>query len=183
MPSLRITSGTFRGRRVPLPSHDLRPTSERARQAFFNILGQRIEGARFLDVFAGSGIFSFEALSRGAACAVAVEASKKSTEAIRSLSAAWKMPVEVITADAITGMKRLRGRVFDIVYADPPYDYPHYDAFLETVDRELELGPSAVVAVEHRRRTQPFSHRPSRLHLHRRAEYGEVCIALFGLEN
>src|SRR5216684_3889558 len=60
MSTLRVTAGTLRGRRILVPPRDVRPTSERARQAFFNIIGQRIDGAHFLDLFAGSGIFSFD---------------------------------------------------------------------------------------------------------------------------
>jgi 16S rRNA (guanine966-N2)-methyltransferase len=84
MSTLRITAGSLRGRRVPVPKGDVRPTSERARQAYFNIIGDRIEGARFLDLFAGSGIFSFEALSRGAASATAVD---RNTEQIAKTAA------------------------------------------------------------------------------------------------
>jgi len=80
--TLRVTAGTLRGRRIPVPAGDVRPTSERARQAFFNIVGERIEGARFLDLFAGSGIFAFEAVSRGAESATAVERDRRAVEAI-----------------------------------------------------------------------------------------------------
>src|SRR3954466_12319999 len=99
MATLRVTAGTLRGRRVPVPPRGVRPTSERARQAYFNIVGQRIAGARFLDLFAGSGIFSFEAVSRGAASSTAVEQERKHAAAIERLAAEWKAPVAVVTGD------------------------------------------------------------------------------------
>ena len=92
MASLRVTAGALRGRRVPLPAGDLRPTSERARQAFFNIVGKQVEGARFLDLFAGSGIFSFEAISRGAASSLAIDSSRRNCEAITKLAKEYEGP-------------------------------------------------------------------------------------------
>ncbi|HEX2121169.1 MAG TPA: RsmD family RNA methyltransferase, partial [Thermoanaerobaculia bacterium] len=75
--------------------------------------------------------------------------------------------------------KRLRGEVFDVIYADPPYDYAHYDDLLAAIDAGVTLGEEAVVAIEHRRRTDPFSVTPTRLQPSRRAEYGEVWISFF----
>ena len=92
MPSLRVTGGTLRGRRVPVPAGEVRPTSERARQAYFNIVSDRIAGARFLDLFAGSGIFSLEALSRGAAAAIAVEQSQRQCAAIEQTCLLYTSP-------------------------------------------------------------------------------------------
>lgn len=178
MSELRITAGSLRGRRLPLPP-TTRPTSERARQAFFNIVRERIEGARFLDLFAGSGIFSFEAVSRGAAEAVAIDRSPRNTATIARLAGAWKAVVKPITADSISGIKRLGEGVFDIVYADPPYDYEHYDDLLAAIDRDLPLAPGAIVAIEHRRKSNPFHSDMQRLEVARRAEYGEVWITFF----
>lgn len=161
----------MRGRRVPVPPRDVRPTSERARQAFFNIVGERIDGARFLDLFAGSGIFSFEAVSRGAAGATAVD---RDTKAIERLATAWDAPVSAVAGDVLKTVPRLE-MPFDISYADPPYEYEHYDALLSTLD-EAEIG---LVAIEHRRRTDPFTITPKRLKFERRAEYGEVWITFF----
>src|SRR5687768_12694660 len=108
MATVRISGGEHRGRRVQLPKqHELRPTSDKARQAFFNIAGPRIIDANFLDLFSGTGIFSFEAISRGAAHAVAVEKSRKAAHHIKTTAEAMEMPVAVICDDAFTAMRRL----------------------------------------------------------------------------
>jgi 16S rRNA (guanine966-N2)-methyltransferase len=176
---IRITAGTLRGRRIPVPPDDVRPTSERARQAFFNIAGPRIHAARFLDLFAGSGIFSFEAVSRGAKESVAIDASRKHTVAIEKAARTLEAPVRAVTADALAGIKRLGGEVFDVVYADPPYAYAQYDELLMTIDQYLTLADEALVAIEHRRRTEPFAASLTKLQFSRRAEYGEVWISFF----
>ncbi|MEO8378360.1 MAG: 16S rRNA (guanine(966)-N(2))-methyltransferase RsmD [Acidobacteriota bacterium] len=179
MTGLRITAGTLRGRKIPVPAESVRPTSERARQAFFNILGARIHDARFLDLFAGSGIFSFEAVSRGAGRSVAVDQSPRQVAAIEKTARLLEVPVRAIAADALTGIKRLQSEVFDVIYADPPYSYEHYDPLLLAIDSELTLAPGALVAIEHRRNTNPLTVHPTHLRPHRRAEYGEVWITFF----
>lgn len=176
---IRITAGTLRGRRIVVPRDLVRPTSERARQAFFNIVGARIHDARFLDLFAGSGIFSFEAVSRGAREAVAVDDTRKHTVMIDKEARSLEVPIRTITADVLTGIKRLGDEVFDVIYADPPYAYDRYDELLMFLDTNLALAPEAVLAVEHRRRTDPFTATPTRLRFLRRAEYGEVWISFF----
>lgn len=176
---LRVTAGSLRNRRLPVPPADVRPTSERARQAFFNIAGHRILGARFLDLFAGSGIFSFEALSRGAATATAIDRSSRHSEQIARLAAEWSVDVRAVTADVLAGLKHLSGPPFDVIYADPPYDYQQYDQLLAAIGNELPLAEGALVAIEHRRRTEPFTAVPPTLTFLRRAEYGEVWISLY----
>ena len=176
---IRITSGSLRGRRIPVPKHDVRPTSERARQAFFNIVGERIDGAKFLDLFAGSGIFSFEAVSRGAAEAVAIDTSRQTNLQIEKAAQDFGVEVRTVTADVLAGIKRVAGEVFDVIYADPPYAYEHYDDLLMAIDTNLKLAPAAMVAIEHRRRTEPFKSSPTQLKFDRRAEYGEVWISFF----
>lgn len=117
--TLRIVGGAWRSRRLAvLPGS--RPTSERAREALFDILGDGIRGRRVLDLFAGSGAVALEALSRGAAEAVAVDRDLRALSAnARSLGA----PVEAIPADAAAAVRRLgaAGRTFDLVFVDPPY--------------------------------------------------------------
>jgi 16S rRNA (guanine966-N2)-methyltransferase len=175
--SLRLTAGALRGRRVPVPKGHVRPTSERARQAYFNIIAARIEGAHFLDLFAGSGIFSFEALSRGAASATAVEESSANTRAIASVAQSLQIRVETIASDVLPAIKRLKTRTFDLIYADPPYDYARYADLLLGIDEVA--SNDALVAIEHRRHTSPFTATPKRLTEWRRSEYGEVWITFF----
>jgi 16S rRNA (guanine966-N2)-methyltransferase len=174
LPHLRITAGTLRGRRIPVPSQDVRPTSERARQAFFNIVGPRIAGAHFLDLFAGSGVFSFEAVSRGAAGATAIDSSKKNVAVIEKLAKEWNVPVKAILADVLATRN---WQPATVVYADPPYDFARYDDLLAVIDR-LSLSSEAIVAIEHRRKTDLASE-TKHLRFVRRAEYGEVWISMY----
>ena len=146
--------------------------------AFFNIAGPRIEGARFLDLFAGSGVFSFEAVSRGAASSTAIEQDRRSVAAIANLAKEWNVPVTAIAADVFAEIPRLAGR-FDIVYADPPYSFGRYDDLLAAIDGSRVVGDDAIVAIEHQRRTEPFTIETKQLKQVRRAEYGEVWITLF----
>lgn len=177
MPSVRITAGTLRGRRVAVPAGEVRPTSERARQAYFNIIADRIGGARFLDLFAGSGIFSFEAASRGAASVTAVDRDRRNLDGIEKQAAIFGVTVKTVAGDAPSVIPRL-GDPFDLVYADPPYGYEQYQELVRAVG-DLQLSPEAVVAVEHRRGTKPFQGLIGKLALWRRAEYGEVWITFF----
>ena len=176
--TLRVTAGDLRGRRIPVRQGEVRPTSERARQGYFNIIGDRIQNARFADLFAGSGIFSFEAISRGAASASAVDQSRANTIAISRVAETLQVPVEVMNSDVISALSRLKGRQFDLVYADPPYEYDRYDELLLAI-AGAPLADDSIVAIEHRRRTEPFSAETKRLSKWRRAEYGEVWITFF----
>jgi 16S rRNA (guanine966-N2)-methyltransferase len=146
---------------------------------FFNILGPRIVGAHFLDIFAGSGIFSFEAVSRGASSATAVEQDRQSVATITRLAKEWNVPVTAIASDVFAEIPRLRGRFFDVIYADPPYSFGRYDELLAAIDRDVALADEAIVAIEHQRRSEPFTIETKRLKATRRAEYGEVWITLF----
>lgn len=177
---IRITAGLLRGRRIAVPSGQIRPTSEKARQAFFDIVGDRIEGAHFLDLFSGSGVFSFEAISRGAASAVAVDESTRAMADVARTTDAWQLPVRVVPADAIRALHLLGSQqTFDIVFADPPWDFPRYPQLLRGLD-EMDLAAGAVVAIEHRRGPEPFdTESTQRLVYRRTANYGDLSISIF----
>ena len=134
---MRIAGGEWRGRILKTPEGDaVRPTQDRVREALFNILMHDIAGARFLDVFAGSGSVGLEAMSRGAASVTFVERSPRHIAYIRSNAAMLKLAPEIIQADAYQYLASFAGVPFDIVYADPPYALGEEQGF-ETVIRNL----------------------------------------------
>ena len=121
---MRIVSGEFGGRRLQVPKDArVRPTSDRVREAWMSILGDALDGARLLDLFAGSGALGLEALSRGAGSATFVELNPPSLKALESNIAALGVSdrVTVHRGDAIRFAQRLPQRAFDIALADPPY--------------------------------------------------------------
>lgn len=122
---MRIIAGTFGGRRLVAPKGDVaRPTQDRVREAWFSILGAEVQGARVLDLFAGSGALGLEALSRGAVSAVFVEKARASLAALEKNIA--ELGVEgattVVKGDALKYAEAMVPGGFDLVFADPPYD-------------------------------------------------------------
>src|SRR5947208_3100935 len=124
---MRIISGTAGGRLLNVPKgFDVRPTPDLVRQAVFNSLGARVEGARVLELFVGTGALSLECLSRGAAHAVCVEKSYRHAGFLRQNLATAQLDaarVEVRVQDAFTALAQLAaaGQRFDLIFADPPY--------------------------------------------------------------
>ena len=141
---MRIIAGQLKGRRIASPAWDgLRPTSDRLRETLFNVLAPRIEGARVLDAFAGTGALGFEALSRGAAHVEFVDADPRATAAIARTAAAWgvEQGYTIHVGDAVAWLRRLeRGPRFDLILLDPPYSLPHVHAVLEAAAGCLAPG-------------------------------------------
>jgi 16S rRNA (guanine966-N2)-methyltransferase len=124
---MRITGGQQGGRQIKVPKGlDVRPTPDIVKQAVFNSLGGRIQGVRLLELFAGSGALSLEALSRGAASATLVEKSKKTAVLLRENFLSVNIPpghFDIRVQEAATALLQLAqaGAKFDMVIADPPY--------------------------------------------------------------
>lgn len=119
---VRIIGGAWRGRVLRFPDIEgLRPTPDRVRETVFNWLGQDLTGLRCLDLFAGSGAFGFESLSRHAAEAMLVDRSRVVCDALRATALALGAHgARIACADALEFAAHASGR-FDVVYVDPPY--------------------------------------------------------------
>jgi 16S rRNA (guanine966-N2)-methyltransferase len=145
----RIIAGIFGGRRLTVPADArVRPTADRVREAWMSILGDRLLGARVLDLFAGSGAIGLEALSRGAAQATFVELAGASLVALRANIDALGVGdrVTVRRADAMRFIERLGPEAYDLVLADPPYSLPHAERLVAAF-RERPFA--RLLAVEH----------------------------------
>jgi 16S rRNA (guanine966-N2)-methyltransferase len=152
---LRIVGGRHRGRRLRFPAGvTIRPTPDRVRETLFNWLQPRIDGARVLDLFAGSGALGLEALSRGAGHVTFVEKDRRAALAIEALAHEWQeTALQVVCADALAWLARSAGAApFDIVFLDPPYDAALLSASAGALVAGTLLAPDARVYVEHRAR-------------------------------
>ena len=157
---MRVIGGALRGRRLKVPPGDaVRPTSDRVREALFDLLGDRIVGATILDAYAGTGAVGIEALSRGAAAAVLVESQEEALEAIAgnlALDPMLTAGARVIGSDLAAAVQRLEreGARFSIVFMDPPYG-PEVERGLRLVARARLVAPGGIVIVEHEAREMP----------------------------
>lgn len=179
---MRITGGIGRGRTLKVPAGTkVRPTSDKVKQALFNILGDRIAGARLLDLFAGAGAIGIEALSRGAAQAVFVDASRESLAVIRrnidSLGLGGR--AQVVAARAESFLKRPSGP-YDIVFLDPPYR-TELAPLLRQVAGAGIVRPEGVVIAEHFKK-QASPARADGLELSREAVYGDTVLAFYRMQ-
>ena len=166
---MRVIAGRFRGRRLKSPpSAQTRPTSDRLRETLFNVLAPRIEGARFLDLCAGTGAVGIEALSRGAEHVTFVDQSRKMCGLIEANLTALDIEreiVAVVNTEATAFLKKCARQIepsltvgllprlpepFDIIFFDPPYatDYEAVLSFIADHRPEL-MSDEAIVVVEH----------------------------------
>lgn len=141
---MRIISGRFRNHKLFSPSgHSARPTSEKLRGALFNICQNWIEGAHFLDLFAGSGAMGLEAISRGAEKAYFIEQDVHNIKCIKENISKLGVCEEtiLIQGDVFAILKKLHkeGLIFDIIYADPPYKAKKASESLTFAHKVLEF--------------------------------------------
>ena len=162
---MRIISGKAKGLQLNSPSGRslaIRPTSDRSREALFSILGEKIAQARVLDLYAGTGAFGLEALSRGAASAVFVDNSPTSLDLIRKNTIILQkclnretsqLDISIIKCDLRKGLQsvfRKSSDPFDIIFLDPPYDKNLAQRTLESLDNTSFLAEHGLIVAEER---------------------------------
>lgn len=177
----RIVAGTAKGRRISVPPKGTRPTSDRAREGLFNTLRSELDldGARVLDLFAGSGAVGLEALSRGADHAVFIEADRDAARVIAanvaSLAAGSRTTVHRTSVEA--WLASTTEPPFDLVFADPPYAVGNdaVASILTTlIDRNLLISGGIVVIERSSRDPEPPW--PAGVTMIKNKRYGEGCL-------
>jgi 16S rRNA (guanine966-N2)-methyltransferase len=160
---LRIVAGKWRSRVLDIADvPGLRPTSERIRETLFNWLAPTIQGARCLDLFAGTGALGFEALSRGATTVVFVDSSRRAIKTIensaKTLNATGAL---VYCRDAVDYLRSAAPASFDIVFLDPPFADDSLEDLCQRLDETGVLAPGARIYLE-QDRARPATPLPER---------------------
>jgi 16S rRNA (guanine(966)-N(2))-methyltransferase RsmD len=176
---MRVVGGDFRGRTLrSVPGRSTRPTADRVRQSLFDLLGQRCDGFRILDLYAGTGALSLEALSRGAAHATLVEQDAKAAQVIQ------RNVAELGCADRCTllreGVARALPRLsgpFDLVFSDPPYALQAAQETLHALARLGLVAPEGRVVLERDRR-EPGPTAPEGFELAGERRYGDTAVLI-----
>jgi 16S rRNA (guanine(966)-N(2))-methyltransferase RsmD len=183
---MRVIGGEYRSRVLQAPRGEAtRPTSDRLRETLFNVLGPRVEGSRFVDLYAGSGAVGIEALSRGAEFVWFAEDARAAVRAIKDNLAALKIAGGFALEDR--GVAKLlqslvlKERVVEIVFLDPPYEAAEaYEGTLIFLARNhaTALADEAVVVAEHAKK-KPLEARYGALERVRVLEQGDAALSFY----
>jgi 16S rRNA (guanine(966)-N(2))-methyltransferase RsmD len=180
---MRIIAGKARGLKLSVPKGlAVRPTADRVKEALFAILGERVAGAKVLDLFAGSGGLGIEAFSRGAAQAAFADNSALSLTYLRRNieKAEAGAQVKIYRGDALKTIERLhrRGEVFDLIFGDPPYRQGWVARTLAQIKIYNILARNAIIIMEYSKHEEFLP--PAGLTLLRNEKYGETMVAFVG---
>ena len=178
---MRIIAGKYRSRVLSeFAGDNVRPTSDRAKEALFNMLALKIYGARVLDLFAGSGSLGIESLSRGAREAVFNDCAKDSIAIIKKNLTSLKIPVngeeaKVSQADYLTCLDCARGQ-FDIIFIDPPYRFDYGEKALQKIAEKGLLSENGIAIYE---RDRAFEGEIEGLEKYDERKYGKAYLTFF----
>ena len=178
---MRIIGGKYRSRVLAeFAGENVRPTSDRAREALFNILALKIYGARVLDLFAGSGALGIESLSRGAGEVVFNDFSKDSVAIVKKNLTTLKIPVnggeaKVVQGDYLACLEQARGQ-FDLIFIDPPYAMEYGEKALKKIAERGWLSENGIAIYE---RDIPFDGEIAGLEKYDERKYGKAYLSFF----
>ena len=177
---MRIIGGEYKGRKLAeFAGESVRPTSDRAREALFNIFAYRIYGARVLDLFCGSGAVGLESLSRGAKEVVFNDISKESLSILKKNLSALKIPLgesaQLKNYDFAICLQLLKGE-FDFIFLDPPYKMDCGEKALEMIAQNGLLSENGVAVLE---RDEPFCGEISGVEKFDERRYGKAHFSFF----
>jgi 16S rRNA (guanine966-N2)-methyltransferase len=188
---MRVIAGTYRSRILKsLKGLALRPTSDRLRETLFNVMGNAVDGARFIDVFAGTGAVGIEALSRGASEVIFIENHAPAAALIRRNleSLGIRSGTTVLAIDALRALDKLAAKhcpgepAYDFVFVDPPYAAAHeYAQVLRFLGATSILSASAKVIVEHRK-TLDLPEASGTLRRSRVLRQGDAALSFYSVE-
>ena len=175
---MRVITGIARGHKLVTPEGiDVRPTTEKVKEGIFSSIQFNIEGAKVLDLFAGSGQMGIEALSRGADHAVFVDNSVKSLRCVNEnlRNTGLSRQAEVISRDSYDYI-RLTAQKFDIIILDPPYRYGHILNLLPLAEKKLNNGGFIICEYEKGAETPQA---PENMVLKKTYRYGKINVSVF----
>jgi len=176
---MRIIGGQWRGRRLQIPSKSwpVRPTTDFAREALFNILDNRLdyEHASALDLFGGTGIHCVELASRGCLDITYVDRYRESVRFMQSLVKEWDLPLKVVQSDVLRFIRDAT-RQWDYIFADPPYEMKGIESFPGFVLEHHLLTPEGFFVLEHIS-TKVFDQTPG---FREARHYGQSVFSFFG---
>ena len=180
---MRVIGGAAKGRRLLAPKGEaVRPTADRVKESLFNILPGDFSGMKVLDLFAGTGNLSIEALSRGADHAVLIDASERSVavirENLRRLSLAPTAGVWVAPVGRSLRILARRQESFDIIFLDPPYDQGLANRSVAVIAQGNLLKKPGTIVVEHSAR-ETLQQRYDSLKLHDERRYGDTLLSFY----
>lgn len=179
---MRIITGKARGLKLTTPKdYRVRPTSDRVKEAMFNIIASRVPGTKVLDVFAGTGNLGLEAWSRGAEAITFLDLSQDSLKLVKSNIEKARATEEctVLKGDSIEALTRLsrQGQRFDLVFSDPPYDKGLNEKVVKKLLEYPLLNPGGLLILEHSLEEDPLKYVPENLSV-RTEKYGDTKISL-----